>query len=303
MSANDRHFEVLHLMLRQANDVYSLTRDSLIFLFKKFHDTGVDKYFVREYSEVDDHPSPASGNVQPKSYLDLGYNLQPLIERVIRGRDMQYGITGFHGDQCKLLFKHRASIWEDPELKTLMSCDAVKEFPEYDLPVKNLPLLWDAIAECHRILHLPAAELDEAELEARILDYRLCISKFVDRPGNFVPKPFRYKIKSYDHILIHHMMPEVRYLKSLGFSPVNMSSRYLEASNKDVKALAKRLSGGGVARWGGNHLPLVQLFKRLSARYKIERIILYQELEAKLVVEERQLQVEEEFETSPQPTK
>eukprot|EP00892_Ulva_mutabilis_P001401 jgi/Ulvmu1/11261/UM073_0033.1 len=87
-----------------------------------------------------------------------------------------------------------------------------------------------------------------------------------------------YRLKAYDHMLLVHILHGVDMLMKLGFAPVNTSSRFNEAGNKDSKAQFKRLPGGGVPRDNWSHLTVVQVMRHLYARYKMERLAEYEML-------------------------
>ena len=63
-----------------------------------------------------------------------------------------------------------------------------------------------------------------------------------------------------------------------------MSSRFLEANNKNVKAIMRNLPGGGQKRDGTfAHLPLVQGLKRSVASAAVARRQLYERAAASSV--------------------
>jgi hypothetical protein len=74
-----------------------------------------------------------------------------------------------------------------------------------------------------------------------------------------------YRIKIYDHALMRHVCRQTKKLLPLKLSIAALSSKFLEANNKVVLAMMRRLPGGGVRQPGGEHLPLVHGFKRCHA--------------------------------------
>jgi hypothetical protein len=76
---------------------------------------------------------------------------------------------------------------------------------------------------------------------------------------------FAYRKEFYDHALMRHVCRQTKKLLPLKLSLAVLSSNFLEANNKVAKAVMRRLPGGGVRQPGGEHLPLVQGFKRCHA--------------------------------------
>jgi hypothetical protein len=60
----------------------------------------------------------------------------------------------------------------------------------------------------------------------------------------------RYRLKFYDHAVINHSIDMSKVLKERGPSLAVVSSKFLEANNKVVKAIMRRLPGGGGAPYG-----------------------------------------------------
>jgi hypothetical protein len=81
--------------------------------------------------------------------------------------------------------------------------------------------------------------------------------------------PFAYKIKFHDNALMRHACMQTEKLLALQLSLAVLSSIFLEANNKVVKAVMRRFPGGDVRRPEGGHLPLVQGFKRCYAASSI----------------------------------
>jgi hypothetical protein len=72
-------------------------------------------------------------------------------------------------------------------------------------------------------------------------------------------------MKIYDHALMSHVCRQTKKLLPLELSLAVLSSKFLEANKEVAKAVMRRLPGGGVRQPGGEHLPLVQGFKRCHA--------------------------------------
>jgi hypothetical protein len=75
---------------------------------------------------------------------------------------------------------------------------------------------------------------------------------------------FAYRMKFYDHALMRHVCRQTKKLLALKLSLAVLSSNFLKA-NKVAEAVMRRLPGGEVRQPGGEHLPLVQGFKRCYA--------------------------------------
>lgn len=299
------HFEVLHLTLNQGNCFWELTRNVLHWVFRPKSSNLCRSDNPGDYRVVDlDEepaelwPAPASGTIQPETWLEKGFDFQWFIESIFPSGKMSRPLTGYHGAQIELMFRERENVWGHSLMEGLFTQlrQAATKNDKY-IPilefVTTLPVLWDAISTCHAQLNSPAASLNCNKLASGIEQFRDAAYSFVEgksvRNPKPVPKPFRYVLKAYDHILISHMLDEAIKLKRLGLAPVVMSSRFIEANNKNIKAMSRSLPGGGVKIDDNSHLPLVQCFKKLVASNSVERRAWY----LKLAKEIRALQAQE----------
>lgn len=215
-------------------------------------------------------PGPQPGSVQPHAWLLLGYNFQSVIESVHPGRGMVRPLTKYHGEQIVLLFTKQHLLWDAMETEL----NKLRAHPEFRCIVDELQRLWAAMGECHRQIHLPPSQLSREVLETNIGEVEVCLRFFEEN----VLRPCSYKLKAYDHILIKHMLSEVDKLAPLKLSPVSVSSRFIEAGNKHAKAMFRRMPGGGKEYPDKRNRPVVQVFRKLVARYKMERVVYYQDL-------------------------
>jgi hypothetical protein len=89
----------------------------------------------------------------------------------------------------------------------------------------------------------------------------------------------RYRLKFYDHAVINHIVDMSKVLKERGLSLAVVSSKFLEANNKVVKAIMRRLPGWGRHTGSCAHLPLVQGLKRCIAASRVCRVELYKSIQ------------------------
>jgi hypothetical protein len=69
---------------------------------------------------------------------------------------------------------------------------------------------------------------------------------------------------------------QTKELRELHMSLALLSSKFLEANNKCVKAVLRRLPGGGTHKANMSHLPLVQGFLMcIACSYVVRRTQLY----------------------------
>jgi hypothetical protein len=83
--------------------------------------------------------------------------------------------------------------------------------------------------------------------------------------------PSQAVMKWYEHAILKHMLPQMSRLSAKGMSLAACSSKFLEALNKTLKAIMRKLTGGG----GRNdrrqdadpntRIPVVQGFVKLCA--------------------------------------
>jgi hypothetical protein len=83
-------------------------------------------------------------------------------------------------------------------------------------------------------------------------------------------------MKFYDHRWLDHVVNQTKELTELHMSLALLSSKFLEANNKFVKAVLRRLPGRGMRKGNMSHVPLVQGFlKCISCSYVVRHTQLY----------------------------
>jgi hypothetical protein len=72
-------------------------------------------------------------------------------------------------------------------------------------------------------------------------------------------------MKFYDRAWLDHVVNQTKELTELHMSLALLYSKFLEANNKFVKAVLRRLPGGGTRRANRSQMPLVEGFLKCFA--------------------------------------
>ena len=138
--------------------------------------------------------------------------------------------------------------------------------------------LFELLAHVHEQVESADPKIDT--LEAKIRELEPVMGFFFKNPL----KPLQTTEKFYDHALRCHLVDIMRQLEAAGLTLAVLSSKYLEALNKTVKAILKRLTGGGGRTAGkrkrtaddvGARLPIAQGYKKICAVARVQREALY----------------------------
>jgi hypothetical protein len=95
--------------------------------------------------------------------------------------------------------------------------------------------------------------------------------------------PCQAVMKWYEHAILKHMLPQMSRLSAKGMSLAACSSKFLEALNKTLKAIMRKLTGGD---WRNDRrqdadpntrLPVVQGFVKLCAKLRFMRLGLFKD--------------------------
>lgn len=287
------HFEVLHMMINQGNSIFELTRNILHFMFRVRPGIEGTGKLCHHFDVVLPGSAaafkwrgPSSGTRQPLKWRQVGFDFEWLVKVVLRScrvggqsDSMKRPITGFHGGQVETLFTRQDELWDHSTLKGLIKELEDLKIDEHKKYWTALMGLWRAVGGCHQQLNHPRDRVDIDVLKSHVAEFEKHLKVFVHTETNPVPEAFRYSVKSYDHALMHHMVSDTEKLLQNGFAPCMMSSRFLEHANKYIKQLSKRLPGGGQIRADCGHLPIVQLFRKLLAKNRFDRIYWYVKVE------------------------
>jgi hypothetical protein len=139
---------------------------------------------------------------------------------------------------------------------------------EVGYSVRDLKAIFAALAELYAKLN--PSDPDVEVLQHTVTKFRPDVRTFTDMP------PCVYRMKFYDHAWLDHVVNQTKELTELHMSLALLSSKFLEANNTFVKAVLRRLTGGGTRRANMSHLPLVQgLLKCVACSYVVRHTQVY----------------------------
>ena len=197
----------------------------------------------------------------------MGFDFEAHIKEVL-GSSMQRPLTAFHGARwCKIetLFWHIDKVWEAAPLEDGLA--ALKKRGDSRVIVEHLMCVFSALSIVHKQVSI--AQPDLGMLERACDSFKKYMTVFTSEN---VLKPCAYRMKFYDHAVISHVVKQSSLLAAQGMSLAVVSSKFLEANNKVVEAVMRRLPGGSTKRDGRNsHLPVVQALRRCVASSFVAR--------------------------------
>jgi hypothetical protein len=209
------------------------------------------------------------GSRQTKAWRETGFDFEGLFKELLGSR-LAKPLTKFHGTQIEAVFRRRDELWAAEPLTS--GIEALKKDLEVSQHGANLIGISDKLSTVHKQVSIPNPDLQA--LRAAQMAF---LSRVESVEGT--PAPCRYRLKFHDHTVISHVCDMSAALKEQGLSLAVVSSKFLEAKNKVVKAVMRRLPGGGKRRDGSYaHLPLVQGLKRCVAALFVKRQALYMEM-------------------------
>lgn len=263
LPSNRRYIESLHLVLNTGNSLFELTRNCFQYLITA---EGEVRKRNEEGNAPDSWKQATSSSRQDPAWRAAGFDFEKLVELVL---SFKRPLTKYHGAQIGKIFMRQDALWNHESLREALA--GLKKDSQVSHLVADLKTLWEALALVHQ--QVQKATPDMQALKDAVDAYRKTISTFVD--NECIPAPCRYRIKYYDHAIMEHVVPQSEMLLGMGLSLGKLSSTFLEANNKAVKAVMRRLPGGGQSRASNAHLPLVQAFKKCSIMSQVARVKLY----------------------------
>jgi hypothetical protein len=258
------YIEPLHLLLNTGNAWLEVACNLFHYLLNP---DGT----VRDRSNCDPNkwPLPSSGSRQSKGWREKGFDLEALLVAVL-GDIMFKPLTKYHGAQIEIAFKRYQEIFEAAPLAEGIAALERDDHEAREL-IRHLKNVFCALSEVHK--QVSSANPSIPALQRARDVFSVSVDVFEKQT---TPLPCRYRLKFYDHAVLEHVVPMSKQLKSKGLSLAVVSSKFLEANNKVVKAVMRRLPGGGKRRDGTfAHLPLVQGLKRCIAAGHVRRQELY----------------------------
>lgn len=261
-----RWLEGLHLCLNTGNGFYELARDMLHYVLLP---DGTPRDLNSPDAAAADWPRPRSGSIQQPIWRSLGFDLQALVEE-IWGPKLKLPLTKYHGVQVEQLFREQHKLWEHPKLARLGEVKG-----DAGAAVAAMKDAWGALSSIHKQINMHPANI--GVLEEAVSEFRAAVLT-LEFPAT--PSPFRLKRKFYEHAILDHLLTQVRALQSMGLSMAIVSSRFLEANNRTVKARVHTLPGGGRKVEGEYcHDALFLSFTYLTERNFVQRRVAYAQVE------------------------
>lgn len=258
-----RWLELLHLDINCANSLLRLGMTMFHYLVTK------DGTAVRS-PDAQSWPTPKPGNVQTIEWKAKGFDF---VEHVQQAINVALPMTGLDGNGAADLLRDQAQIWTKGHMPSILK----KLYEGHGTApwVQALQGAFKALADVR--LQLYSINVDLVALEVSCADYTRHLRVLTDK-GN--PHPCRTTFKVYDHAIECHVVGQTRELKKTGLSLAMVSSRYLEANNKTVKAISKRLSGGGQRVLEGHtRNVLFQLMRKIAQLSRVLRVVHFAKLD------------------------
>lgn len=257
------YIESLHLIINTGNGWLEVARNTFQYLLQPDGTVRDRKLFPS-----DTWPLASSGSRQKKGWREAGFDFEEHMVSVL-GTSMRKPLTKYHGAQIEMAFKRRDEVFAAEPLASGMA--ALQQDPEVRELVQELRRVFAALSEVHKQVSIPKPSMSTMRKASHEFASSVKIFEFEG-----TPQPCRYRLKFYDHAVIDHILDMSKLLQKQGLSLAIVSSKFLEANNKVVKAVMRRLPGGGQRRDGSfAHLPLVQGLKRCIAASHARRQELY----------------------------
>jgi hypothetical protein len=128
-------------------------------------------------------------------------------------------------------------LWEDPDFKPML--ELLEKDRDIAYLVRDLKAIFAALAALYAQLN--SSEPDVQVWKQTEATFRKAVQSFVDNP---MPS-CAYRLKFYDHAWLEHVVNQTEALQKHQMSLALLSSKFLEANNKCVKAVLRQLPGGG----------------------------------------------------------
>lgn len=261
------YLEALHLIINTGNGWIEVARNTFQYLLTA---EGVARNRNEPGHSPEEWEQATSSSRQSKTWTAAGFDLEKHIKRVL-GSKLAKPLTKFHGAQIEAIFRNQDMIWAAEPLASGLA--ELEKDDEAAAIVNDLKSTLEALGRVHQQVSI--AKPDVAVMEQAVKQFGVSHKRFTS-PQCLAP--CRYRMKFYDHAILQHLLEQTRELGKFGMSLAMVSSKFLEANNKVVKAVMRRLPGGGRSRAGHAHLPLVQGLKRCIAMATIGRPKLYKHM-------------------------
>ena len=252
--------EPLHAVLNTGNTWFEVARNCLQYAVT------ADGQHVRDVVAAPPHlwTLAKSGSRQSKAWLQSGSDLEALVQRQLR---MRKPITKYHGNQINDIYINQNEMFD--ALKGVFDVLRASGNEHLQQLPDKLQTLFFRLRKVHHLLQDPNACPQAAEdATIKLREVQAWFTKHE-------LAPFRTTVKWYDHAIEDHLVMQMTRLQQRGLSIAALSSKYLEALNKTVKGIMKRLPGGGTTNTEtGAHLVVVQAYKRLWTHNLIKRLAL-----------------------------
>jgi hypothetical protein len=218
------------------------------------------------------NPIPKGPTATP-AFREAGLDIEKALED-LHGPGVKRGLGAFHGGQLALIFSRNGleKLFHGTAVgKAMHELEGDLEVATY---VQGIRKVLFAISGLRQEVFTSAPNM--ARVQKHVRRFTKYSSRFC---AVGVPKAYASRLKLYCHAIVQHLVPQMEELAGMGLSLAQMSSVGLEHNNCPVKRHLRKLRGGGRSRAFMAHKPLVQAFRRASARNHVGRMLWLQRLQ------------------------
>jgi hypothetical protein len=183
----------------------------------------------------------------------------------VLGDNLKRPITTWHGAQIEAIFKQHDKLWQAEPLRS--GLEQLAKDSEVANVIADLLQVFQSLSSVHERLSMPKA--DTEALKTAVKTFKLNVGTYVFQG---IPATCQYRLKFYDRAILSHVVEMSEDLSRQGISLSAVSRTVLEANNKVLKGILRRLPGGGKAHEDCAHLKRTIVASRVARERLYARV-------------------------------